>query len=293
MNKIELIISVLCLLICLSIASIIPVNTNGIDRNILINIVGIVFIIHLILFIPSYILKTEKYFDITGTIAYLSIILFINYEFHSNNIELSFQSKLVSTIVLIWALRLGLFLYFRILKFKNDVRFDEAKKSFFKYLRFWMISSLWVFLTTLNATTLIINNQKQINITLLTTGIILWLVGFIIEFIADYQKFKFKNKESNKNKFIETGIWSYSQHPNYFGEITMWIGISIISLGSLFKIQFFTLVSPLFVYLLLTKVSGINLLEENAKVKWGQDKDYINYFNNTPKLIPNFFKKRA
>ncbi len=293
MNKIELIISVLCLLICLSIASIIPVNTNGIDRNILIYIVGIVFIIHLILFIPSYILKTEKYFDITGTIAYLSIILFINYEFHSNNIELSFQSKLVSTIVLIWALRLGLFLYFRILKFKNDVRFDEAKKSFFKYLRFWMISSLWVFLTTLNATTLIINNQKQINITLLTTGIILWLVGFIIEFIADYQKFKFKNKESNKNKFIETGIWSYSQHPNYFGEITMWIGISIISLGSLFKIQFFTLVSPLFVYLLLTKVSGINLLEENAKVKWGQDKDYINYFNNTPKLIPNFFKKRA
>ena len=293
MNKIELTISAFCFLICTLIAVIIPINTNGINNNILLHIVYIIFSIHILMFIPSYFLKTEKYFDITGTIAYLSIVALIFYHFQSKNINLSIQSKLVSIMILIWALRLGIFLFLRIIIFKNDSRFDDAKKSFFKFLRFWMISSLWVFITTLNATTLILNNHKIANITLFTIGLILWVVGFSIESMADYQKMRFKINNMNNSKFISKGIWAYSQHPNYFGEITIWVGISIISLGSLREIQFLTLISPIFVYLLLTRISGINLLEESAKMKWGKDKEFINYFNNTPKLIPNFFKKRV
>ena len=293
MNKIELTISAFCFLICILIAAIIPINTNGINNNMLLHIVYIIFSIHILIFIPSYFLKTEKYFDITGTIAYLSIITLIFYHFQSKNIDLSIQSKLVSIMILIWALRLGIFLFLRIIIFKNDSRFDDAKKSFFKFLRFWMISSLWVFITTLNATTLILNNHKIANIPLFSIGLILWVVGFSIESIADYQKMRFKINNMNNSKFISKGIWAYSQHPNYFGEITIWVGISIISLGSLREIQFLTLISPIFVYLLLTRISGINLLEESSKMKWGKDKEFINYYNNTPKLIPNFFKKRA
>jgi steroid 5-alpha reductase family enzyme len=242
-----------------------------------------------LLFLPSFILKTEKYFDITGTIAYVSIIIYVIFEFKRANVTISFQSIVISAMVLIWALRLGIFLFIRIFKFKNDSRFDDAKKSFFKFLRFWMISALWVFLTTINAMTLIINNQNGDLFSSLTIGIFVWVIGFLIEFIADLQKYNFRKKQ--KHDFIDTGIWKYSQHPNYFGEITMWIGIAIISLTNLIGVQFFTLISPIFVYLLLTKVSGINLLDASAKIKWGKDQRYIEYINTTPKLIPNFLKK--
>ena len=289
MKTVELVISIVCILICYTIAYFIPVHTENINKDIISNTVSIILFIHILLFLPSFILKTEKYFDITGTIAYVSIIIYVIFEFKRANVTISFQSIVISAMVLIWALRLGIFLFIRIFKFKNDSRFDDAKKSFFKFLRFWMISVLWVFLTTINAITLIINNQNGDLFSSLTIGIFVWVIGFLIEFIADLQKYNFRKKQ--KHDFIDTGIWKYSQHPNYFGEITMWIGIAIISLTNLIGVQFFTLISPIFVYLLLTKVSGINLLDASAKIKWGKDQRYIEYINTTPKLIPNFLKK--
>ncbi|MED5474671.1 MAG: DUF1295 domain-containing protein [Candidatus Neomarinimicrobiota bacterium] len=289
MKTVELVISIVCILICYTIAYFIPVYTENINKDIISNTVSIILFIHILLFLPSFILKTEKYFDITGTIAYVSIIIYVIFEFKRANVTISFQSIVISAMVLIWALRLGIFLFIRIFKFKNDSRFDDAKKSFFKFLRFWMISALWVFLTTINAMTLIINNQNGDLFSSLTIGIFVWVIGFLIEFIADLQKYNFRKKQ--KHDFIDTGIWKYSQHPNYFGEITMWIGIAIISLTNLIGVQFFTLISPIFVYLLLTKVSGINLLDASAKIKWGKDQRYIEYINTTPKLIPNFLKK--
>lgn len=289
MKTVELVISIVCILICYTIAYSIPVHTENINKDIISNTVSIILFIHILLFLPSFILKTEKYFDITGTIAYVSIIIYVIFEFKRANVTISFQSIVISAMVLIWALRLGIFLFIRIFKFKNDSRFDDAKKSFFKFLRFWMISALWVFLTTINAITLIINNQNGDLFSSLTIGIFVWVIGFLIEFIADLQKYNFRKKQ--KHDFIDTGIWKYSQHPNYFGEITMWIGIAIISLTNLIGVQFFTLISPIFVYLLLTKVSGINLLDASAKIKWGKDQRYIEYINTTPKLIPNFLKK--
>lgn len=289
MKTVELVISIVCILICYTIAYFIPVYTENINKDIISNTVSIILFIHILLFLPSFILKTEKYFDITGTIAYVSIIIYVIFEFKRANVTISFQSIVISAMVLIWALRLGIFLFIRIFKFKNDSRFDDAKKSFFKFLRFWMISALWVFLTTINAITLIINNQNGDLFSSLTIGIFVWVIGFLIEFIADLQKYNFRKKQ--KHDFIDTGIWKYSQHPNYFGEITMWIGIAIISLTNLIGVQFFTLISPIFVYLLLTKVSGINLLDASAKIKWGKDQRYIEYINTTPKLIPNFLKK--
>ena len=289
MKTVELVISIVCILICYTIAYFIPVYTENINKDIISNTVSIILFIHILLFLPSFILKTEKYFDITGTIAYVSIVIYVIFEFKRANVTISFQSIVISAMVLIWALRLGIFLFIRIFKFKNDSRFDDAKKSFFKFLRFWMISALWVFLTTINAMTLIINNQNGDLFSSLTIGIFVWVIGFLIEFIADLQKYNFRKKQ--KHDFIDTGIWKYSQHPNYFGEITMWIGIAIISLTNLIGVQFFTLISPIFVYLLLTKVSGINLLDASAKIKWGKDQRYIEYINTTPKLIPNFLKK--
>ena len=129
------------------------------------------------------------------------------------------------------------------------------------------------------------NNEYIINF-YLSFGTFIWVIGFLIELIADTQKMSFNLNFNNKGKFINVGLWRISRHPNYFGEILLWVGIAIISFPLLSGWQYISLISPIFVYLLLTRVSGINLLEEKADRIWGDNKDYHLYKNNTPKLFP-------
>lgn len=254
----------------------------------LIFIVGIGFLIHWIIFLPSFLAKTEKFYDITGTVAYFVMTGLAVY-IASASSSLSLLSKIIATMVLIWALRLGLFLLIRVFRVGEDKRFSEAKKSFSKFLMFFSISGLWVFLTTANALTLILNNPDMNGDLFLGIGGMIWVIGFLFEVVADEQKRRFRKKDSNRGQFITTGLWSISRHPNYFGEILIWIGMAVISFPVLSGWQYATLISPLFVILLLTKVSGINLLEESADKKWGNLDEYQIYKANTAALIP--FKK--
>ena len=189
-------------------------------------------------------------------------------------------------MVLVWALRLGLFLLIRVFRVGEDKRFSEAKKSFFKFQMFFSLSALWVFLTTANALTLILNNPDINGVLFLGIGGIIWVIGFLFEVISDEQKRQFRKKDSNHGQFITTGLWSISRHPNYFGEILIWIGMAVISFPVLSGWQYATLISPLFVILMLTRVSGINLLEESADKKWGNLDEYQTYKSNTAALIP-------
>ena len=116
-------------------------------------------------------------------------------------------------------------------------------------------------------------------------GLSIYLVGLVIEIIADNQKSKFRSNPENKNKFISSGLWSISRHPNYVGEIVLWLGISIMSFSTLSGFQFVTLISPVFTYVLLVYISGVRILEINGKKKWGHQKDYQDYIKNTPSLI--------
>ena len=251
-------------------------------------IAGTGFLIHWIIFLPSFFLKTEKFYDITGTIAYFIMIGLAVY-IASESSSLSLLSKVIAGMVLIWALRLGLFLLIRVFHVGEDKRFAKAKKSFFKFLMYFTISGLWVFLTTANALTLILNNPDMNADLFLGIGGIIWFIGFSFEVIADEQKRQFKKNDSKHGMFITTGLWSISRHPNYFGEILIWIGMAVISFPALSGWQYATLISPLFVILMLTKVSGINLLEENADKKWGNLDEYQAYKANTAVLIP-FYK---
>jgi|TARA_B110000240_G_scaffold207_1_gene191 steroid 5-alpha reductase family enzyme len=251
-------------------------------------IVGIGFLIHWIFFLPSFFAKTEKFYDITGTVAYFAMTGLAVYIASESN-ALSLLSKIIAAMVLIWALRLGLFLLIRVFHVGEDKRFSEAKKSFFKFLMFFSLSALWVFLTTANALTLILNNPDINGVLFLGIGGIIWVIGFLFEVISDEQKRQFRKKDSNHGQFITTGLWSISRHPNYFGEILIWIGMAVISFPVLSGWQYATLISPLFVILMLTRVSGINLLEESADKKWGNLDEYQTYKANTAALIP--FKK--
>ena len=272
---INFLISFLIFSICIFIA-----NLTGIQN--ITYAVLFIFLIHLVIFVPSYYFQTEKFFDLTGTISYVSSVLFIF--FKSNTVEsINLGSLTLSTFIIIWSLRLGTFLFLRIKKEGKDRRFNEIKKSFSWFFMTFSLSGMWVTICSICALTGIANGIIFSSTTII--GIIIFTIGFAIEIIADSQKTKFRAKDENKDKFISSGLWKYSRHPNYLGEIILWLGISLISFSSLEGFQYVTLISPIFTYLLLVNVSGINLLEKSGKKKWGHLESYKIYKKNTPRLI--------
>jgi steroid 5-alpha reductase family enzyme len=127
-------------------------------------------------------------------------------------------------------------------------------------------------------------NQPELDVFALV-GFVVWLIGIGIEALADQQKSAFRADPANKGKFIQSGLWAWSRHPNYFGEIVLWVGVAIIAFPVLSGWQLVTLVSPLFVILLLTRVSGIPMLEKRADERWGGQPDYEAYKERTPVLV--------
>jgi steroid 5-alpha reductase family enzyme len=270
-------------------ASVDGVFLSGIPIILLCAIVS--FVTHWMIAVPSLITSSEKYFDFTGMVATLLVVLTAIFALLSSGAEASIRSVFVASFVSVWTLRLGIFLYKRIVKAGEDSRFRDIKKSIPKFLMTWTLSALWVFLTTVNAITLIALNPLEPIGIFFIMGALLWLLGFGFEVIADRQKKHFSEQTKNEGRFITQGLWSVSRHPNYFGEIILWAGIAIISLPFLSGWQFVTLVSPVFVFLLLTRISGLPFLEDKAEKKWGEDKDYIEYKKRTPILVPFFGKK--
>ena len=247
------------------------------------NAVLLSFLIHWILFIPAYILKTEKFFDLSGSFTYISIMIYVvsmRDDFYSN-----IGNIILASFILIWATRLGSFLFFRIKKAGEDRRFREIKTSFTRFFMTWTLSGMWVSLCSMCALTAISSSEGVIMNPLFYMGSLIFLLGFIVEVVADRQKTIFRKKINNQNKFINTGLWSYSRHPNYVGEITLWTGVSIISCSSLEGSQYVSLISPIFTYLLLVYVSGVRQLEESGLKRWGDLDSYKEYLKNTPTLI--------
>ena len=245
-------------------------------------LVGLAILIQWLAFIPAYRQQTEKFYDITGSITYISIVtLALVFSPGINT-----RDFLLWALVVIWAVRMGTFLFRRIRKAGKDDRFDEIKPSFIRFLSAWTIQGLWVTFTMAAALVAITTTaRKELDIFALI-GFLVWVFGFGIEVTADTQKSRFSANPDNKGKFIQTGLWSRSRHPNYFGEIVLWIGITIIALPLLQGWQWIALISPIFVTLLLTRISGVPLLEKKADQKWGGQADYEAYKKNTPVLIP-------
>lgn len=288
---ISVLIIILTILIPSSLSLLISDNSISINGYpVLLYCVLISFTIHLIIFIPSAIMKNEKFYDFTGMIAYLSIIIFAIQQKYIQIHSIDIYSLVLSLLISIWTLRLGIFLFYRVLKVGEDIRFKDVKNNVLQFFVWFSISSLWVSLTTMAAMNVITSKNYNQDLTLLYIGTIIWIIGFLFEIISDYQKIKFKNNALNKNKFIDSGLWSISRHPNYFGEIILWIGIYIITLPSTSGLEYLGIISPLFVIILLNKVSGINLLEASADKKWGSSKEYQKYKKITPRLIPKLWK---
>ena len=244
--------------------------------------VGLAFVIQWLAFIPAFLRQTEKFYDITGSITYISVTTLAVLL----GPAIDGRSILLLALVVVWAARLGTFLFRRIRKAGKDDRFDTIKPSFIRFLNTWSLQGLWVSFTLAAALAAITTTTRKPLGAFAAIGFLVWLLGFAFEVVADAQKSRFRADPNNKGKFIHTGVWAWSRHPNYFGEIVLWIGVAIITLPVLRGWQWITLISPVFVTLLLTRVSGVPMLEKKADEKWGGQADYEAYKQHTPVLIP-------
>jgi len=242
---------------------------------------AVAFALNWAVFVPAYAYQTERYFDLTGSLTYLTLVA-CGLAWG----ERDARGLLLGGLVAVWALRLGSFLFLRIREAGADGRFDALKPDFARFLMTWTLQGLWVFLTLSCALAAITSVATKPLGVVAALGTAVWVAGFAIEVAADRQKSAFRADPAHRDRFITSGLWAWSRHPNYFGEILLWAGIALVAVPVLSGWQLATLISPVFVFVLLTRISGIPLLESRAKRKWGDDPAFIAYKERTPALVP-------
>lgn len=243
----------------------------------------VAFAINWIGFAHSLARRTERYYDITGTLTYLvvvalALVLVGRYDP---------LSLLLAGLVALWTIRLGAFLFMRISASGSDSRFDKILQDPGQLLVTWTLQGLWVSLTLAAALGAMTGEREAPAGWWWLPGVLIWTAGFAIEVVADAQKSAFKQDPANEGDYIRTGLWSWSWHPNYFGEITLWVGIAVIALPALEGWRYLGLVSPVFVFVLIRYVSGVPMLERKAEKRWGDDPSWRAYRDRTPLLVPS------
>jgi len=263
-------------------------------------------------FFIAWTFQFDKITDFTGGSNFFLlalITLLFGDTYHARNI-------VASAFQIIWAARIAGFLLFRVLKTGSDTRFDDIRSHLLKFLGFWMGQILWVW--TVSLPVVILNSpavsrapggDPKFGTASDIIGIILWAIGWSIESIADAQKYQFKSRKPPKDQVMNTGLWKWSRHPPYFGEICCWWGIWALTVapstnGSLphhvKSAQYGTLVSPLFTMILLIFGSGLPLAEKPTAERYylfthGPDakeenarawSNYVQYREETSILVP-------
>lgn len=251
--------------------------------------VAAAFAVQVLVYIPSAIARTERFFDATGSATFILVTVGVVLLSPSPDA----RSLALAAMVIVWAVRLGSFLFIRIHRSGSDDRFDAIKVNPLSFLRVWIMQGLWVSITAAAAWIAIASGDQRGFDVFTVVGIVVWAVGMLIEVVADAQKTAFKADPANQGRFIRTGLWSRSRHPNYFGEILAWIGVALVAAPVFEGWQWIGLLSPVFVILLLTRVSGVPLLEKKADERWGGDADYEAYKTATPVLVPMIVRPKA
>jgi steroid 5-alpha reductase family enzyme len=242
---------------------------------------AIAFGLNWVAFVPAALARTERFYDLAGSAAHVATIATAL----ALSPDVGPAGWLCGALVTVWAIRLGVFLSRRVRRAGHDRRFDTIKADPSSFFMAWTLQGLWIVATQAAALATVTGSDSRLGVAALI-GTSVWLAGFGIEVVADAQKSAFRAEESNRERFISHGLWSRSRHPNYFGEILLWVGIAVITVPTLAGWRWLAVVSPLFVYALLSRGSGIPLLEARARRTWGDQPDYQHYLATTPRLFP-------
>jgi steroid 5-alpha reductase family enzyme len=247
--------------------------------------VALAFAINWLVWIPASLWRTERFYDLTGSVTFVAVTSLALVAAPGPDGEASVWRVMLAAMVVVWAVRLGSFLFIRVRRDGSDGRFDKIKVHPLAFLATWTLQALWVSMTVAAALAAI-TVADGLGEVWAMLGVIVWLIGFAIEVVADTQKRRFRADPANAGRFISTGLWSRSRHPNYFGEILLWSGVALMAVPTLSGWRWVVLISPVFVWLLLTRVSGVPLLEARAAARFGDDPAYGAYVKHTPVLVP-------
>ncbi|CAJ1360603.1 unnamed protein product [Effrenium voratum] len=247
--------------------------------------------------VAASLLQTEKFYDISASLTYILCVIVSR----RKGVR-STRSNVNSVLVVLWATRLGSFLLWRVLRDGGDTRFDSVKTRPMRFLVFWAVQALWIFITALPV--FLSNSKVKSSEESMeeaepkasardsrlcwrdVAGWALWVLGFVVQTTADVQKRMFRADPGNRDHWIDVGLWRLAQHPNYFGEMCMWWGIFLSCSTALRGWELLTVMSPCFVSFLLLKVSGVPILRRMGMKRWGHLKEYREYLRTTPLLVP-------
>jgi len=254
----------------------------------------------LFFFAIAFSLKFDKLTDFAGGTNFV-VLAVITLAFSGHH---DARQIVASLFIMVWGLRLSGFLLFRILKTGKDDRFDDKRDKFFPFLGFWVFQMLWVWTVSLPVTVLNSPNVTQYAQPAFGTGrdiagVILYAIGIAMESASDVQKYLFKARQSDKSEICDKGFFSWTRHPNYFGEIIIQFAIFMIAVspaangyvkGQAYKALYATILGPFFLTILLMFVSGLTLQERpGAKKRYEKGnhwEEYARYLNRTSILIP-------
>ena len=255
-----------------------------------------IFLVQWLGFGVAWTLKTERYYDLTGSLTYLVVVMLA----WRLGQPASWGANLLFVAVAVWATRLGSFLFLRVIEVGEDQRFRHIKVSAPRFLMAWTLQGAWVAITVSAVLVALLPAQGApaeprgvFSTTVFALGYIVAIAGLALEIAADQQKMRFRKNPENRGRFIHTGLWSRSRHPNYFGEILFWLGLAVAATPSMSGIQYAAWLSPLFVYFLLTRLSGIPTLAKRGQKLWGDDPAFQAYLATTPRLLPRLTKPNS
>lgn len=256
--------------------------TNPLDERLLALTAIITVTFQFSFFLITYFLRFDKVTDFAGTTNF--IILAIT----TLTIGGSYTVRqiVMTSLVLLWGIRLCTFLVYRIALWGEDRRFDEQRDNIGRLVVFWTLQAMWVWTVSLPLT---IVNSKATTADLGALDYIGWSIvagGVILEATADQQKLMFKQMAESRGQWTNAGTWAWSRHPNFFGEMAVWWGMYVSALGDLHGGEHAALLSPVFITLLLLFVSGIPLLEKSSDARYAARPDYQTYKRRTSVLIP-------
>lgn len=246
--------------------------------------------VNLLVFIPAYKYQTDKLTDVTYGFSFALVAL--STLFLYGDFQQSYY-LLMGLMPLLWAVRLGSYLLIRVLRKGKDNRFDDFRQVWWKFGGFWLLQGVSVWLISLPFVVALSITAAQASAALSSVsfpiGLAIFLFGFLVEAVADWQKFTFRNSPANDGKFMSKGLYSIIRFPNYAGEILVWVGIFIAATPILEGFEWLAIIGPLWIVVLLLFVSGVPTLEKANEEKYGHLAAFQRYREETDKLLPGVY----
>lgn len=244
----------------------------------------LILVLNYAVFLLAFKQQTDHYTDITYAFSFVLVAVY----FFITQADYSIAKIFLTAMVVIWGIRLGLYLKIRVKKTGEDKRFVHIRPNFWRFFRFFTIQGFSIWILSLPV---IIGLHKNLDVLswIQYFGMALLLFGFLIETIADAQKYKFRNNSEHDGLFMNRGLYKSIRHPNYLGEILFWLGSLLLVAPQLVGAEWIAIISPIWITILLTKISGIPLLEKSSYKRYGHLDSYQKYFKKSSRLLPGIY----